>query len=187
MIPDLTGQSARASEVQRTLRWVQDVEYQFRSHRPGSRQSVYNPWMPFQPADFVALMTDVVAEANGPRFLDIGCGPGTKLTLAEEIFGLEGVGIEVDADMAQAASVRHQVVHMDALGWERYGDFDIIWLYRPFNDPHFEYQLEQHVMEQMKVGAILVGGSWEMEQPPPWITIVDDWEARRGAWMKPGI
>jgi SAM-dependent methyltransferase len=147
----------------------------------------YLPFMPYQIADFAAVMTDVVAETNGPKFLDVGCGTGTKMVLARELFGLEPSGIERDPEMACRAQNRGHVMQGDALDFPDYRVFDIIWLYRPFRDPDKESSLEGKIMAQAKSGAILVGGAWEIcPQAVGWNTIVDDWDdMRRGAWQKP--
>lgn len=189
MTPDTATEATRAERVQQVVRWVQDTEHKHLMHGD-RRDPVFLPFIPYQPADFLAVMLDCVAEASGSRFLDIGAGPGTKMALAAELFGLEAHGIEIDKDMALTASSVGQVVVRDALGVsDAYvREFDIVWMYRPFRDPHFEHQLEQQVMDAMNPGAILAGGQWEMEKPPAgWITIVDDWDggAKRGAWMKP--
>jgi SAM-dependent methyltransferase len=183
-VPD-DGQFSRA---QKALRRAQEREHLYRSQ--GNRfHELYNPWMPFQIGEFLSIMSEVVPEMQGPRFLDVGCGPGTKPELAREVFGLDVTGIEVDIRMAQAASTQFPVLNMDALDFGDYGSFDALWLFRPFRDPDLELALEEKVMSQMRSGAILAGGSWEMEKRPPWIPVVDEWEGglRRGAWMKPGL
>ena len=190
MIPDTIGTPTPAGTLQKTLRWVQDQEREWML--VGNRHDpVTLPWMPFQPAEFLAIMFDVVAETNGPWFLDVGCGIGTKMKLAEEIYRLNVVGIEKDPVMAEQAASHwpetSKVLCADALhfdGW--YKDADIIWLYRPFRDAEHEVRLEKLITENMKSGAILAGGKWEMSEPPAgWITIVDDWDTRCGAWQKP--
>lgn len=188
MIPELIGQETRAGHVQRVLRGARDMDLEYLRH--GSRQDkVYTPWWPFPVGEFVSFMIEIVAEAHGREFLDIGCGPGTKLDLAAALFGLEACGVEVDAVMAGRASANHLVWNQDALEFPWYRDFDIIWLYRPFRDSEKEAKLEQVILREMKPGAIIAGGEWEMEQPPAgWPIVIDDWETgRRGAWMKPGV
>lgn len=155
----------------------------------GDPRSPTNPWMPFQPADFLAILFDCVAEMRGRKFIDVGCGPGTKMLLADRLYGLEPEGIEISAEMAAAAEKHGRVYHGDAGDTPPgfYSGYDLIWLYRPFRDPVLEQRLEARVMDEMKPGAILAGGGWEIcPADHRWITVVDDWELRRGAWMKPG-
>jgi SAM-dependent methyltransferase len=190
MIPDTVTEQSRAGHVQRVLRWCQDEEHTYMSH--GNRQDpTYLPWMPFQIGEFTSFMTEIVAEANGSWFLDIGCGIGTKMLLARELFGLDPHGIEVDIAMAKRASTKfpYAVICADALAdFYAYTAADIIWMYRPFRNAELQDKLEAQVMESMKPGAILAGAKWQMDRPPKgWITVIDDWELKAGAWMKPGF
>ncbi len=156
--------------------------------KQGDPRSPYNPWMPFAPADFLWIAFECIPEMKGREFLDVGCGPGTKMLLARHFFGLEPSGIEIDPDMARAAQVHGGVRTADALlvAGGLYGNFDLIWLYRPFRDIAREAELEARIMDEMKPGAILAGGAWEIcPADHGWIPVVDDWELRRGAWMKP--
>jgi SAM-dependent methyltransferase len=186
VIPDPVSAPTKAGHIQRQIRWAQCEEHRLLMH--GDRTDpTYLPFMPYQIADFTAVMVDVVAETTGPKFLDVGCGTGTKMVLARELFGLEPWGVEIDPDMAARAANRGTVVPGDALNFPDYRVFDIIWLYRPFRQPGFQRNLETLIRREMKPGAILAGGAWEMcPGDDGWSTIVDDWDdMRRGAWQKP--
>lgn len=186
MIPDTIGNETRAGHVQRQIRWAQEEEARLLLH--GDRKDpVYLPFMPYQISDFTAVMIDCVAETHGPEFLDVGCGTGTKMVLAHELFGLEVSGIERDHEMWKTAQNRGTAIFGDALNpLLNYGLYDIIWLYRPFRDNDLEASLEGKIFTEMKSGAIVAGGAWEIcPAALGWNTIVDDWELRRGAWMKP--
>ena len=189
MIPELIGQETKAGTNQRTIRWVMDEEHRLLMHGNRKADAECLPFMPFQPAEFIAIMFDVVAETNGPMFLDVGCGTGTKMTLAQEIYGLQPWGLEIDEAMYQQAHARFPdtTAQGSALVYTYiYSDADVIWLYRPFRDPDKQAELEKLIMERMKHGAILAGSKWQMDDPPNWIPIVDDWDATKsGAWMKP--
>jgi len=157
--------------------------------KQGDPHSPTLPWMPFQPADFLAIMFDAVAEVTGRKFLDVGCGPGTKMMLASHFYGMRADGIEIDAPMADAAARYGPVMNMSALDVPKgyYSEFDVIWLYRPFRDPALEAALEERILAEMKPGSVLAGGAWETDMPGSGlVTVVDDWEVRRGAWMKRG-
>jgi trans-aconitate methyltransferase len=191
----MTPPSFYFERIQKTLQEVAETEHEYLLR--GGDRDVHTSFMPYQPADFLAIMSDVVAAANGEQFLDVGCGPGTKMRLAQEIFGLYPVGVEIDAEMARKAreSFGAAVYTGDALTnyTDIYSTVDIIWLYRPFKDAVKEDELERLIMHRMKPGAILAGGHWEMNSSPKgWNTVVDDCETRggatvvRGAWMKPG-
>jgi SAM-dependent methyltransferase len=192
MIPETLTTSTPCGILQKTLRSVQEQEREWML--VGDRHNkITLPWMPFQPAEFLGIMFDVVAETNGPMFLDVGCGIGTKMQLAEEIYRLKVGGIEIDSEMADQAKARwpEAVWNWDALAplaAPLYRHADIVWLYRPFRDESHETLLEETVTRAMKPGAILAGGKWQMENPPAgWQPIVDDWDGgnKCGAWQKP--
>ena len=182
-------------DVQRLARWVAETEHEHL--KTGDRRDpVTLPWMPYQPADFIAIMWDVMSEAGGSVFLDVGCGPGTKMAIAGQLLGLAAYGIEIDKVMAEQAGAHGAVYPGDALDvmMTIYAEADVIWLYRPFRDAAHEAKLEQLVIEAMKPGAILAGGSWETDvHALGWQVIVDDClvspdgsaKILRGAWMKP--
>jgi SAM-dependent methyltransferase len=194
MIPETLTTATPTGELQKAIRFIQGEEREWML--VGDRRNkITLPWMPFQPAEFTAIMFDVMAETNGVNFLDVGCGIGTKMLLAEKLYRLNVYGIELDRAMVQVARshwpTRANVVHGDALyDYEHmYEQADIIWLYRPFRDAATETYLETTITESMKPGAILAGGKWQMDQPPSgWQPIVDDWDGgnKCGAWQKPG-
>lgn len=178
-----------AAQVIRTVQKT-EAKYLLHSNGPNGRYDPrVTPWMPFQPADFLSIVFECIPEMKGREFLDVGCGPGTKMLLAKQFYGLEPQGIEIDPVMAAEARAWGSVLHADALEMPRegYQGWDLIWLYRPFRDPQAEAQLEYLIKDAMKPGAILAGGGWETcPAIHGWYTVVDDWELRRGAWMKPG-
>ncbi len=197
MIPDVPGKTTKAGATQRLVNWVMETEHEYLMH--GSRRDpLVLPWMPYQPADFIGIMWDVTAEIDGPVFLDVGCGPGTKMRIARDLFGLIPYGIEIDPHMAEQAKAHGVAYQGDALNFptiERvYAKADVIWLYRPFRDPASERALEEFIISNMKPGAVLAGGSWETDVTAlGWQVIVDDCivapdgsqQIVRGAWQKP--
>jgi hypothetical protein len=186
-VPSFTDQrDQRFLATASAIRQVQETEHRWFAQ--GDPASPTLPWMPFQPADFLAILFDCVAEMRGRAFIDVGCGPGTKMLLASQLYGLEPEGIEISDAMSVEARKYGTVYHGNAGDTPPgfYSNYDLIWLYRPFRDPVLERRLEAWIMEEMKPGAILAGGAWEIcPANHRWITVVDDWELRRGAWMKP--
>lgn len=202
--------SASAQDIARLVHSVQKTEQKYLLHGP-RHDPVFTPWMPYQQAEFIGmlwecmpLITDLksnYAFPPAPEFLDVGCGPGTKMQIARDLFGFHVTGVEIDTTMVfDAAKLlaegEAEIEHADALtmGTGYYGQFDLIWLYRPFRDPDRELALEILITESMKPGAVIAGGSWELNIPGlGWIPVVDDdlispdglsriW---RGAWQKP--
>lgn len=179
---------------------VQKTEHKYLLHGP-RHDPVTNPWMPYQPADFIGILWECMPEMAGTVFLDVGCGPGTKMAIARELFGLEVFGIEIDEEMAAAArkyfrDLRpNRIRTADVLksGYD-FAKPDLLWLYRPFRDPLKEHAMELLITGLMKPGAILAGSSWEIDVSAlGWQPIVDDClispdghsQIIRGAWQKP--
>ena len=164
---------------------VQETEHAWL--RKGDASSPYLSWMPFQAGEFMSILFECVPQLYGREFLDVGCGPGTKMQLAAHFFGLEPCGIEVDPSMAAEAEKHGVVSCLDALKAPAgmYGNFDLVWMYRPFRHRDLQFELDCRVMKEMKPGAVLAGGQWEVcPGDLGWQPVVDDWELRRGAWMK---
>jgi SAM-dependent methyltransferase len=97
------------------------------------------------------------------RFLDVGCGGGLKVLLAAEFFG-RADGLEYDtgyADTARRVLDRagrqpSQVIHGDALTFEGYGDYDVIYFYQPMKSPEGLIALERQIIAQARPGTILI-------------------------------
>jgi trans-aconitate methyltransferase len=148
------------------------------------------PWMPSDPAQFLVLLIEAITMADGDSFLEIGCGPGTKMLLARELFGLKTYGIENENELVKAAwELGLTVEPAGALGWGHYGDFGIVFFNRVFHGdgPGAVKQeaLEAQVWRDMAPGAVVIAMNLIAKPPDNWIIVTDDWEARQGVWMKP--
>lgn len=149
--------------------------------RPGT----YLPWMPFSWPDFVSLLAEALPESTGNKFLEVGAGIGTKMQLAEELFGLDVYGIERTAEYCKEARERGlQVFEADALGWGSYGDYDIVFFNRPFFDQELQAELELQVWRDMKPGAVVIGVNLLAPPPSSWYLVLDDGEVRRWVMTK---
>jgi trans-aconitate methyltransferase len=151
-------------------------------------------YVPYQLPDFISIMSEVTREAEGNKFLDVGSGPGVKMSIAHQLYGYHVTGLEsnfdmcVDAAQANAADSEADIWCDDPLeapdGF--YAPFDVIWLSRPFRSLAHEKELEARIMEEMRPGAILASGDWATEMPESaWTLVLDDFEVRRGAWKRP--
>lgn len=184
----MAGRAEHIASIMRICRNL-DRDWQKRSANPDEER--YTPWMPFELSEFIRMLAEALPEAlddtlAGDKFLDIGCGPGSKMLAAREIFGLDVHGIEISAEMAAAArTMGLDVDTADALAFAGYGDYGIIWFNRPFRDPVQQAELEAVVWEQMAPGAVVMCANLEDRPPSSWFIILDDWEARRGIWFKP--
>ena len=175
------------TSVRNTIATVIRMDSQWRSSQAGRDDlATYLPWMPFSWPDFIALMAEAMPEVTGDRFLDIGCGPGTKMLLADAVFGLRASGIERSPEMVKEASqLGLQAFEADALGWENYGRYDLVFFNRPFFDNGQQAELEKQVWAGMKSGAVVIGVNLIAPPPVTWYPVLDDREVRRWISQKP--
>lgn len=119
---------------------------------------------------------------GGWSFLDVGCGVGLKVLAAQDWFS-EVVGIELDPARAKAAAqlvrrgaanraraqdtptpwvvgtrprARARIEVADALVWEGYGAFDVIYAYRPIFDADLMTALDRRMVEMARPGALIL-------------------------------
>jgi trans-aconitate methyltransferase len=146
----------------------------------------FTPWMPSDAAQFLVLLIESMTEAPGDRFLEVGCGPGTKMLLAQNLFGLQVSGFDRIPEYIAAAREQGLDAEVaDALAYDRYDQFDIVFLNRPCRDQVLERALERQVWSKMRRGSVLLAMNTESVPPETrWLTIVDDYEAKRGIHLK---
>lgn len=101
--------------------------------------------------------------ADPARFLDVGCGSGMKVISAAEFFG-QCDGLEFDPGYVSVAKriielMRKEECHVfegDALRFEDYHSYDVIYLYRPLRDPELMQELEARIVGQARPGTIII-------------------------------
>jgi SAM-dependent methyltransferase len=100
------------------------------------------------------------------KFLDVGCGPGITLLLAQTLF--DAYGLEYDRNLVEKARllVGDHAFQADAATYNGYDQYDCIYYYRPLFDDEKHLEFEQMIHAAMKPGAV-VCPIWE----------VFDWEA----------
>jgi len=121
------------------------------------------PFIPLRTKRFVAALSIAMelAQPNRlgrPNFLDVGCGDGTKVLIASA-FGCNASGIEHDPECVKRARSlyrRTSIETVDALQYEHYGDFDIVYFYCPIRDTEKQILLEQRIASQVRPGTILI-------------------------------
>ncbi len=183
---------SRSQEIRDILQQAARLDREWQG-KADTGDRAYTPWMPFNTAEFLTLLIEAIGEAPGDRFLEIGSGIGTKLLLAGQIFGLEVHGIErVQEYSNQAVALlgpdrdfSWRVTNADAIDYDGYGKFDIIWFNRPFRDPVMQSALEQQVWAETAHGSVVICANLEDRPPSSWLIVDDDWERRRGCWAKP--
>jgi hypothetical protein len=98
-----------------------------------------------------------------PRFLDVGCGGGTKIWAALPFFpnacGLENNPTQVKvgaAAMAKLNAPEHCIMEADARCFDDYSSYDVIYFYRPLRDADGLTEMENQIMAQARPGTILI-------------------------------
>lgn len=97
------------------------------------------------------------------RFLDVGSGGGSKLLAASTCFEVCH-GLEYDKnsvangkaflDLLPLANC--DLIHGDALEFEGYGDYDVIYFFRPLMAKDAMLRMEARILEQAKPGTVLL-------------------------------
>ncbi len=89
------------------------------------------------------------------KFLDVGCGLGIKPLLAK-FANFESYGIDLNPDYcAIATSLGIEVECVNALEYQKYNLFDVIYWYLPIKKPLKEFDLELKIFKEANSGAIL--------------------------------
>ncbi len=107
--------------------------------------------------DFLGLDRDEPA-APMPRFLDVGCGIGNVLLIAEQ-FGFDVYGIEKDEysfPIAAKLIGEDRVAQADIWAYAGYSEFEVIYYYRPFSGRVQQLRFEKLIEDSMKTGALLI-------------------------------
>ena len=101
---------------------------------------------------------------HGPmRFLDVGCGGGTKLVMASHFFR-QADGLEYNSVFAEnARRTLHitktegaSVIEDDALRFENYADYDVIYFYRPISNDALLAKMEKTIVDQATPKTIII-------------------------------
>lgn len=123
--------------------------------------------LPIQPFDRLMSASYRVGLAQDPRralrFLDVGCGGGTKVFAATRFFA-QSDGLELDPGYADAArrtlhmigASRSTIIQADALTFGAYSDYDVIYFYRPLRTDALLAEMELRIIETARPGTILV-------------------------------
>ena len=141
-------------------------------------------YIPFSHLMFYRILREAVAgkKVEDLRYVEFGCGIGTKLLIAHEWVGIGSVtGVEVVPAYCEIA--RHMlgdmatVLQVDVREFSDYESYDILYSYDPLRPPDLQPWLDK-MKAAMKPGAILLQGGFSRESYP--FTKIKPWE-------KPGI
>jgi len=133
-------------------------------------------YVPFDPNRFIDLLGHTLKGMNKAtpkdrrklRFIDVGCGLGIKQRLARMVYRFDTAhGIEINQHFVQIARRACSIFRTDAnhplhvfkkdiLKFKHYGNYDIIYLYRPLIGSKNHRKLMRIIAEQMKAEARVV-------------------------------
>lgn len=124
--------------------------------------------IPLAPSLFLAnahaaLRLGIAQGRSAMRFIDVGCGGGVKVMLAAELFA-QADGLEYDPGYVAAAQAafrqmsvpRARVFQADALRFDGYGDYDVIFFYQPMQSAADLMQLERRIVTMAPPGTLLI-------------------------------
>lgn len=102
-------------------------------------------------------------KARALRFLDVGCGGGTKVLAARTCFetchGLEYEERTVASGRKLLASLDAEhckLIQGDAFAFADYGAYDVIYFYRPLRSTEHMIEMEARVLAQVQPGTVLM-------------------------------
>ena len=150
----------------------------------------YYPYIAFNPGSFFEQLCYYRLLDHPGRFLDVGSGLGEKVFLAFALGRfVECDGLEYDprtvavaefllASIAPQDPYPIRAFQGDALNFQRYGEYDVIYMYRPIRDSRRMGCLIRRIAAQMKVGAIVFdvftcGLALRKMAPDVYVTVVE--------------
>lgn len=89
----------------------------------------------------------------GARFLDVGCGSGNKVWLAQAM-GFDAYGLEINQQYAEIAGQcvgTKRIFWQDGITFPDYGQYDVIYFYNPMPS----HVLETAIVTNARKGAII--------------------------------
>ncbi len=103
-------------------------------------------------------------EESWPKFLDVGCGIGTKLRAAKWM-GFDAYGLEITEKYVEFAramyysnhEAKKYIIHADGREFKNYRKFDVIYFYCPMCQGELQKQLERAIYSRAKSNTIFVG------------------------------
>ncbi len=122
-----------------------------------------NGWqyIPFAHNMFLTEVSKIVAKHKVESFLEIGCGLGTKLFLMHAKYKeIRISGFDHNKKYLKFARSllpkNCKLFHQEALEYQKYGNFDLLYTYAPLSDFRENMRLIEIIQSQMKTTAHLI-------------------------------
>lgn len=108
-------------------------------------------------------VTQVQNLGKPARFIDVGCGGGLKVLTAAQYFN-PCDGLDLDPGYVQAARTfmeqsdqpESTIFKANALTFDQYDEYDVIYFYRPISDDALLQQLEERIATTARPHCILI-------------------------------
>jgi SAM-dependent methyltransferase len=114
----------------------------------------YHPNASFSVLRFIAILRSIKRRCGAnTRFLDVGCGLGGKVWIADAL-GFDSFGLEINRKYAEIAGEcvgTDRIVCCNALTFPNYDCYDVIYFYNPMPSAELEFA----ILESAKKGAII--------------------------------
>lgn len=105
---------------------------------------------------FIALN---IESGKSVSFLDVGCGTGAMMSRIKFRHNsplISITGIEINPQYVNSAKQFGEVITGDARKYQEYGNYNLIFLYRPLVDSTEQALLEQTIVQQAPPGSLIV-------------------------------
>lgn len=130
----------------------------------GSHADISLPATHFEALCHAAYRVCLAQGRNAPlRFLDVGCGGGTKIVAASSFFpiahGIDNHPSSVKMGQSVVERLgfpRGSVTEANALTFDGYGDYDIIYFFRPISVREDLKAMEDRILANARPGTILI-------------------------------
>jgi SAM-dependent methyltransferase len=151
------------SDVAVLLRLYYSLEFAIRQVFADGDESCY-PNASFSVLRFMAKLR-LIQRLCGTslRFLDVGCGLGNKVWIAQTL-GFEAYGLEINPKYAEIAGEcvgTNRILCHDGVTFPDYGDYDVIYFYNPMPSS----ELEAAILANARKGAIIYHAIGLQKQP----------------------
>jgi hypothetical protein len=114
------------------------------------------------PLDFFQNALGVIKEREvnfkDKKFLEVGSGIGCLCGVAS-FMGLNAEGIELNPILYEVSKQIFPEVrfhNMNALDFNNYGDYDVIFYWLPFNNPELQQALKKKIEDDISVGSYII-------------------------------
>jgi hypothetical protein len=117
----------------------------------------YN-YIPYEIKVFLNILSDIyetTKDMKNPKFIDIGCGIGTKVLIASNLFDAYGIDCNQNLiDISKIIGCKNTSC-CDIFDYD-FSQFDILFYYRPFYDDKIYETFENKIYTETKVGSIII-------------------------------